>query len=365
MPLVRSDGTLQKIFHRRMSMCNEPKVMLGMSFFRDGCDKADATAAAYAKALWPGNNVVLGIETDGFNRDEDGLKSFINNRLRENWSENIVYLWDEIQDKSFFPHWPSDLPMPFYQKGFSYGGMVNRLLALAKIAGCDFLVRVDPGTAPPYYFQQMVKYHIQRIEAQDQVWVVSGQYTDRIALRDHFVPEAKQSDYHNFMFVHTGINPFRQITGGAAFTLSVAKGPPSIPFDGFTPVWGSDDGVYQTLMSDNTLVLSESRILRTDPGIVATKGKEYPIRLASMVALCHLIRGYTTEQAESTALGFLKELKDRKYYEDYDPPEAQEELGRRLKNIAKGWQNYEQLRQSWEAVIEKIGEISTQHFSAS
>lgn len=339
-------------------MNNEPKIMFGMSFFRDSIDYAKRTAEEFSKALWKEHQVALGIEIDGLNRTDDGVRSFLDDCLHENWFGNLVYIWDQKCDEKFFADWPSHLPMPFYKEGFSYGGAVNRILVLAKLAGCNFLVRIDPGTAPPYYFQQMAHYHTMKIK-EGEVKVISGLYTDRIALRDNFVPAEKKYEYYQFVNEYTGVNPQRQITGGAAFTLSVSGGPPPIPFDGFTPVWASDDGLYEALIGNESLVLSQSRVLRMDPGIVARRGEEYPVRLASMVVLHELIKGFDRNTAENVAYMFLEELKNRGYCVDYSRNTAKNKLRSRINNIVNGFHNYKSLEKEWSQVIDKAAKIAS------
>lgn len=340
-------------------MYSRIKMMLGMSLFKANCGEASHTAQAFSKALWKEDDVVLGVETDGLGRDTPEMRQFIMDRLSEGWSEKRVYLWDEESDKTFFGNWPSSQPMPFYP-GFSYGGAVNRILTLAKLAGCQYLVRVDPGTAPPDNFREMVRNHIKAI-TESEAEVVSGQYTDRIALRDDFIPTEKRDDYYEFIRVSTGVNPHRQITGGAAFTLNVTAGPPPIPFPGFTPVWASDDGLYSTVCEGKALVLADSRVLRTDPGQAARHGEEYPVRLASMVTLRKLLTGCSEKDAVSAGCIFLEELKSRGFYQQFDPSEAKKKLQERSPNVIGGWRNYAKLRRLWKDTITMAARIAGQH----
>lgn len=343
-------------------MEDQTKVMLGMSCFKASHAQASATAEAFAKTLCEDDRLVLGVETDGLSRDSAEMRKFVQNRLAEPWSDGRVYLWDELTDRHFFEHWPSDCPMPFYggSQVFSYGGAVNRILALAAFAGCQYLVRVDPGTAPPYYFREMIREHINAIDA-SRADVVSGQYTDRIALRDDFVPREKRAQYYEFVQCYTGIDPHRQVTGGAAFTMNVAVGPVPIPFPGFTPVWASDDGVYATICGSKALVLSESRVLRTDPGAAARHGKEYPVRLASMVVLRQLLAGSTESDAMSAGGEFLEELKSRGFYQQFIAHEAKVELCSRTLNIAAGVKNYGKLRERWPELVPALARVAGEH----
>lgn len=331
-----------------------------MSFFKASYEQAKATAQAFSGALWEDNRIVLGVETDGLCRDTPEIGTFVRDRLTEAWCERRVYMWDELSDERFFTNWPADYPMPFYE-GFSYGGAVNRILALAKLASCQYLVRVDPGTAPPYYFREMVGHHTSAIESRSEVEVVSGQYTDRIALRDDFVPKDKKEDYYEFIQLHTGIDPHRQITGGAAFTMNVTAGPPPIPFPAFTPVWGSDDGLYATICGSKALVLPESRVVRTDPGQAGRHGREYPVRLASMVVLRQLLIGSTESDAVRSGCEFLEQLKNQAFYDQYSRAEAKTELTARAPDILNGWRNYSELRRRWSEIIGMVVRVAGEH----
>ncbi|MBW2737796.1 MAG: hypothetical protein JRE64_02880 [Deltaproteobacteria bacterium] len=341
-------------------MDNRIKVMLGMSLFKANCEDASRTALAFSKVLRKDAHVALGVETGGMGRDSLEMSRFINDRLLETWSEKRVYVWDAYSDKKFFDRWRSNQPMPFYQ-GFSYGGAVNRMLVLAKLAGCEYLVRVDPGAAPPYYFREMVRHHVNVIASGNDVEVVSGQYTDRMAIRDEFLPKEKRADYYEFIQMYTGVNPYRQITGGAAFTLNVTAGPPPIPFPDFTPVWASDDGVYATVSGSKAVVLPESRIFRTEPGPAARYGEEYPVRLASMVILQMLFEGCSESDAANAGCKFLEELKSRGFYEQYNPSVAKEKLQERTPSVISGWRNYAELRRVWRDIITIVAEIAEQH----
>lgn len=332
------------------------KVMLGMSFFKNHAE-ARKTARAFSDVLGVDNLAVLGLETE-LSRDEnlpesqETMANFLNEGMHENWPR--LYLWDKNCDRQVLQDWAENLPMPFYEK-FSYGGAVNRLLALAKVAGCEYLIRVDPGTAPPYYFQQLINYHVSKLE-QDKAKVVSGQYTDRIALRDNFVPSDKKEAYYQFIRDYTGVDPRhnKQVTGGAAITIAVA-GPPAIPFDG-ARVWASDDGYFQLIFPSKALILPESIVPRTDPGY-PMPGTEYFVRLASMVVLCELHKGSEKPRAKDKGSEFferLMEYLDSERQEVFDIESAKEELRGLIEVIFEGYNNYKHLNENWLAVIEEL-----------
>lgn len=357
----------------------ERRVMLGMSFF-GGDSYADAkkTAREFSSAPWEGHHICLGIETDGLTRKD--IVDFLNERLSENWYGGKIYIWDKNCDDQFFTedgqikNLPSGLPMPFY-KGFSYGGAVNRLLVLSKVSGCKYLVLVDPRTAPPYYFRELINHHIDIIDGATRV--VSGQYTDRIALRDDFVPPEKLHQYYEFIHEYTGIDPRhnRQVTKGAALTMSVSEGLPSIPFPPENPnpshrdnrlcVWATDDGFYKSILGDKALIIHESRIVRSDPGMAANIHRdpgEYPVRLASMVVINEMHKGSDIAKSQEVANRFLAELKDKKFCLAYSKQAATKMLARRIAKIEEGYRNYFKepgggLRTRWKEIIEKLSEI--------
>jgi hypothetical protein len=348
------------------------KIMLGMSFFEPSVDEASRTAKAFSEALPSSACVVLGVETGDLTRDTAKMKSFVHDRLTEPWGERRLYIWDDSSDKRFFPHWPRYYPKPFgrfflhlpqyypkpFYKGFSYGGTVNRLLALAAIADCKYLIRIDPGTRPPYYSREMFQRHVDAIKSGEAA-VTSGLYTDRIALRDDFVPRDKKGDYYEFVQIYTGVDPYRQITGGAAFTVGVFTGPPAIPFPGFTPVWASDDGFYASICGSKALLFPESRVHRSYPGQAARHGKEYPVRLASMVVLRQLFSGASEDIAIGAGMEFLQQLKERGFYRQFILADANAELKKRSQNIVTGWKNYEYLRKDWVEILQVIVRVAS------
>jgi hypothetical protein len=111
------------------------------------------------------------------------------------WKE--VFLWDGCCTDQVIAVWPKKLPMPFY-RAFSYGGNVNRLLMLAELAGCDFLVHIDPGCYPVGDMSEIILRHIDVI-TKGTIQAISGQYTERLALRDDFVRIGLRPDYYDLV----------------------------------------------------------------------------------------------------------------------------------------------------------------------
>jgi hypothetical protein len=156
-------------------------------------------------------------------------------------------------------------PEPF-TSGFSYGGCVNQLMILSQLAGCDYLLRVDPGTLPPAGLWSMIETQMAALQAH---CVVSGVYQNRLAFRDDlYVRPAMRDHYLAFIAHHTGVDLQHQITGGALFMAS-SPGIPAIPFQEWsagkpTLVWGSDDAFFQDC-GVKSRVFAQHRVPRHDP----------------------------------------------------------------------------------------------------
>ena len=345
------------------------KVMLGMSFFKNHKD-AKRTAWQFCDAIQSSEirgRVVLGLETgysamNVLHESSERLHEWLTELTKTNWPE--IYVWDD--GCQVLEDWPIELPKPFYP-GFSYGGAVNRLLGLAAIAKCNYLVRVDPGTAPHGDFAQVVNRHIGEI-ASGNLKVVSGQYTDRIALRDDFVKGDQLDEYYDFVCEWTGIDPrspsdvppvhLGQVTGGAAFTVAVG-GPPVIVFDG-APVWASDDGYFRLEYSGKAGVDRETQVSREEAGGHAREPGEYPVRLVSMVVLNELRKKHSLDVALKKADLFLDRLASLvREDKPFDCEKAKADLRQRSIAIKDGYQNYPELRRRWdpdvlEAMVQRL-----------
>lgn len=333
------------------------KVMLGIMFGDRNFGEALATASAFRAAAGP--DVVLGLAGDVTRRSpvpsdphltyEGAIRS-----LRAvGWTS--AYLWDDATTNGVLQGWNLTLPYPFYPEP-SYGGNVNKLLALAKIAGCQYLVRVDAGTAPlpGQNFGEIINLHTGLVAT--GVWqVVSGQYSDRIALRtwQGWVPSVSQIPFYLLVRTATGIDPLCQVTGGAAFTIAVDNGPPLPAFPGIF-VWGSDDGFLQVV--GGASVVPTSRVARTEVGF-PLKGVEYPVRLASMVALASATKAASTADATQEGDGFLRDLNNQfgaAAPNGWNLDEAIGLLGTRISGILQRRSNYRDLVNQWPAVLAEI-----------
>lgn len=338
-----------------------------MSFWEP--KQAEETAKAFADALGNNNDMFLGLEIDLYQK-EDKITQLISELKKQGWPK--IYLWDKNCNEKLLASGQfgnGGLPKPFY-KDFSYGGAVNKLLILANMTNCDYLVRVDPGTRPPYYFKQLVDSHIELLKDkkkdkkkdEEKLYAVSGQYTERIGLRDRPVPLDKRESYYSLIQQYTGIDPRRnkQLTGGAAFTISVT-GPPLISFDE-ARAWGSDDGFYQAYFLNKSKVIPESQITRETEGIVMADFT-YFVRIANMVVLHGLNKGVNISDATEIALEFLEKLiihmnsECNQQYDVFDIKKSFADVKAFSSKIYEGYNNYKQLVAKWDDVLEKVEEI--------
>lgn len=203
---------------------------------------------------------------------------------------------------------------PFYS-GFNYGSLVNRLLLLANIARCQFLVRVDPGTYPfaSPDFNSVVQQHIDFVKGTKKV--VSRGYDGRLALRHVFVLD--KSAQEKLVCNYTGIDASQQVTGGALWTSSV-PGTPAIGFEqydgfngkGLTLVWGSDDAIYQILpATGGSKKLLDVSVPRFDPEGMRKTTVEYYRGVVGMVYLSGFMSSGQESSARERTENFLVDLR--------------------------------------------------------
>lgn len=195
---------------------------------------------------------------------------------------------------------------PFYSS-FNYGSLDNRLLLLAHTLRARFLIRVDPSTLPPKTrsFDELVAEHIGIIGNSDIV--VSRGYDGRLAIRGLFVTDKEK--HEKLIEQFTGINPLKQVTGGAMLTSSV-PGVPAIPFERFggksgdlTLVWGSDDAIYQIIKDTNGSKKLESiPIPRFDQEGKRKSTIEYYRGILGMVYLSGLLSKNDSSKAQKARL---------------------------------------------------------------
>jgi hypothetical protein len=249
-------------------------------------------------------------------------------------------------------------PQPFYS-GFSYGGYVNRVMILSRLAGCDYLLRVDPGTLPPVDLWSMIETQLAALQTHG---IVSGVYQDRLAFRDNlYVRRSMRDDYLACIARQTGVTLQQQITGGALFMVAT-PGVPAIPFPEWsvgnpTLVWGSDDAIFQNC-GIKSRVFTEHKVPRHDPFGKAKSPLEYFRAVVGAVYLNHL-RGDTPA---STSVGaFIKDLNE------FLDPSLDENQGTRfplqpddvappdfLACIESGYANHLRLIGDWSNVVDHV-----------
>ena len=253
---------------------------------------------------------------------------------------------------------------PFYPE-FSYGSVVNRLLLLAASHGCDYLVRIDPGTLPPREgtFAEWMKKHQDEIKADPRI-AVSRRYAERLALRDMFVQKERRDDHAKLVEQFTGIDVQKQVTGGAMLTLKT-PGTPAICFPGGagpTLVWASDDGAYQVLGNGRLLDdgKEEHRVRRFDPEGKPKKPREYYRGILGAVYLKALRDKVEGEKARERADGFIKalllepQILDDEKCKEVDPQWCEtfthDSIAPKefVEAIRKGYKNHQTLLREWD-----------------
>lgn len=323
------------------------KILLGLSFFNQTGEVTD-TLKTFGDQL--GNNsyeIVLGLENE---KSRSQVEPVLDSLRSQGWP--TCYIWDDDVNRSAMRSLDRTKALPFFAN-FSYGAAVNRMLLLATASGCEYLVRVDPGTGCPPNMAQLIDWHTRAISRGRKV--VSGQYSDRVAIRDDFVKELQRDDYYQFVQAFTGVNcrPGCQITGGAAMTLS-AEGPPAIVFDKVR-VWASDDGFFQSFLGQTeTEVQVTIKINRSEPGI-GLQLSTYIARIAAMVVLHHAHEAKNSELALREARRFLQnvgQFVSPRY--SYNPAEAEKLIAPEVDVIYSGYQNYLSLLEQWPVTARRV-----------
>ena len=294
------------------------------------------------------HEVLLGVESGADRRAE--LARF----------ENLfpsVYRWDDDTTAQALSALRGR-PQPFFS-GFSYGGYVNRVLILSRLAGCDYLLRVDPGTLPPIGLWGMIEAQVSALRA---VRVVSGVYQDRLAFRDNlYARRSVRDEYLAFIAQETGVAVHRQITGGALFMVA-SPGIPAIPFQEWSPghptlVWGSDDAVFQD-SGINSRVFTEHKVPRHDPFGKAKPPVEY---FRGVVGMAYLNRLRRYDAARPSVASFIEALngflddsleENRESRIPLDPQDVAPEPF--LDSIDSGYANYLRLLDAWNEVVEDV-----------
>ncbi len=328
------------------------RILLAVSYTASNAASAQATIREFGKYFQRNadsrHEVLLGVES-GADRRAD-LAQF----------EHLfpeIYLWDvdaTVRALSAL----QGRPQPFFP-GFSYGGYVNRVLILSRLAGCDYLIRVDPGTLPPMGLWSMIETQAVALRSDD---VVSGVYRDRLAFRDKlYAGRSLRHGYLAFIARQTGITLHRQITGGALFMIA-SPGIPAVPFEEWslgnpTLVWGSDDAVFQR-SGINSRVFTEHKVPRHDPFGKAKPAVEYFRGIVGMVYLNRLRRNDAARTSVASFIEALNGFLDDSLEENRESriPLQEQDVAPApfLDSIDSGYANYLLLLDHWTDVVDDV-----------
>ena len=312
--------------------------------------------------------VVLGV--DAHSEDPWTELEPLTNRFAE------VYVWSTPLTEAVTTATLSRLHARPFFPGFSYGGFLNQALILATYAECDYVLRVDPGTAPPEELSEILLKHLDTLDAESDLEVVSGQYRDRLAYRDRlYRRDTRADEYLRFVGRFTGVDLREQVTGGAMFTATI-PGVPAMPFEMFTAasgkqaptlVWGSDDALFQ-LHSPPTLpcgrVFLEHAAPRFDPVGKAKLPEEYFRGVAGMVYLRTLLARCRSRASVSRFIAELNPYLSPDRPECRDPknpartllPLTREDVAPDafLDKIDLGHANYTRLCRDWTEIVPDV-----------
>ena len=321
--------------------------MIGLSVL-DQLQELVATLNSYrASAAGSSPSFCVGIETE---RPKWVLAGALEAIRAQGWDACCV--WDSEIDARVRKMPGTKLVSPFLH-GFSYGAVMNRLLLLAAASDCDYLLRIDPGTECASGLGEMAGMHLAARERGMEA--TSGQYTNRLGLRDDFVRPVERARYYALVREATGMDcrPGRQLTAGAGMFMS-SQGPPAIPFED-VGVWASDDGFQQLFRGGGkTEVLDEIKVGRANPGILLDCNR-YLARVAAAVVLRGAHEGRTRESALADARGFLYEVE--KFLAsgiNYAPDEAVRAISSQVDAVYCGYDNYLRLIEEWPAISDRF-----------
>jgi hypothetical protein len=328
------------------------RILLAISYVASNSAVARRTIQEYGdyfrRNAHARHDVLLGVETRAEQRAE--LEQF-GHLFPE------LYVWDDDATVRALEAL-NGRPQPF-SSGFSYGGTLNRVLVLSRLAGCDYLLRVDPGTVPPGDLWGMLETQQAALQTRR---VVSGVYQGRLAFRDNlYARRSLRDEYLAFIAQRTGIAVHRQITGGALFMMA-SPGVPAICFaewstDDPTLVWGSDDGIFQDCGIESQ-VFAEHQVPRHDPVGKAKAPIEYFRGIAGMVYLNHLRHNGAARASVGSFVRHLGKFLDPSLPENegFRFPLKEDEVApsRFLDAIDLGYANHLRLAVAWREVVDAL-----------
>jgi hypothetical protein len=332
---------------RRWHMSNLPKTVFVVSVDPKNYDAAALTIAALRIVLENRDDLCLAVDTE---KGREELPKIFFQEIKEDWRE--VFVADfHFKDKVYKELRNSKLPVPFFPGGWGYNDPMNCALPIARIAGRNYVMRLDAGTLPYLDFEALVEEHTDML-ARGQRAVVSTTYAKRIALRCDLVPVELRPTYCNFVKEFTGIDPLNQLlVAGAGLTQSV-PGHPGVALQNRL-VWAIDDADFSTRLGALAALSTRGRIYRSAPGFPLDANR-YAGRLASMVVVKELRGGADQAKAGKRAEEFLKGLKT------YFQVEASGVLTHEdLKKVTQGLADFDDLCSRWNQVVDAICEIET------
>ena len=331
-------------------MTEESRFGFGISFYKDW-KPALATADVYAGQLGAMRAFVpllLEVDLGATDRLDDGVsvQEVLQRFGGQGWSE--IRLWTRNTTDNVHENWPAGLHNPF-DRGFSYGGIGVRLQALAKQAGCDYVVRIDPGCGAPGDLLASILRHIACI-GQGGADLVSGRYDGRYAIRTDFLPQETpdthrecRDEFFRLVEAFTRVVPEHQITGGALCTC-LTHGPPPPPFDDVQVVL-SDDGFMGTVLGARAVIDPNTVIPRSQSGL-SLSSHDYRVRLSLMAAVDRLWAGKSMTNALTAAVAFYRAIRTLvpvAQRAEADMAAAQTAIEDRIELIARGIERYRAL----------------------
>jgi hypothetical protein len=333
-----------------MAAADTPSFGLGISFYKDWKPALQTTEDFAARLGRRRASVPLLLELDlePTDRLNDGVpvQEALQRFAGQGWRD--VRIWTRDTTEKVHHGWPAGLDNPF-DRGFSYGGIAVKIQALARQAGCDHVVRTDPGCRAPDDLPAAIRRHLECIE-QGAADLVCGRYDRRYAIRTDFLPDAppdahaeSRDELFRLVEAFTRVVPERQIVGGALNTFPT-QGPPPPPFDDVKIVL-SDDGFMGTVLGARAVIDPSTVIPRSKPGLFLTS-HDYRVRLSMMAALDRLWDGKPVANAVTAAVVFYRAigaLVDATRRSDVDVAGARAAIDGRADLIARGLERYRAL----------------------
>ena len=331
-------------------MSNLSKTLFVFPVDPENLRSAWLTIAAYRIILKSRNDLSLLVETE---KRRDEISQDLLDELCRNWG--AVF----IADRNFKSCVSAELviqrlPVLFDPDGWNYNDPMNAALAIAKIAGCAFAMRLDVDTLPDLDFETLVEEQTNMLARKERA-VVGTTYKERYGLRSELVPPDIRPDYFELVRSYTGIDPYHQLTAGAAMTQA-SPGYPGVCFKN-QKVFGIDDADFSTRLGRRAGLSTPGRIYRSAPGR-SLEAREYAARLARMVVVRALRNQANFTDALCEAHEFLEKL------EDYFVLKGRSNFGgavalRDIEEISEGLANFEELSSKWHRLVDVVCDLNS------